>query len=113
LADIEHNNSRKAIKKVAFVLVCFATCLLVIAIIDVKWVFSKNETGLLDRMPCLVRQLILLSYPACLLASYVLFAWAIKTKTRLDTVTNILFLVNGLIVITLLIVYLIELTRRL
>ena len=113
MTEINVETSRKTIKRVSFLLVCIATLLLILNIIDIKMVFGRTEIGLWDKMPGFVRLTMLLGYPICLLTSYVLFVWTVKTKTRVDFIANILFLLNGLAIILLLVIYLTKLTLNL
>ncbi len=94
-------------------LAILATLLLTLNIIDIKMVFGKRETGLWDTMPVFIRQTMFLAYPISLLTSYILFIYARKVKTRFDSISTILFLLNGLAIILLIVIYLTELTKNL
>jgi hypothetical protein len=109
----QQGSSRGTFKKVSFALVCLATLLLVLDIIDIKMAFGRNEVGLWDNMPSFAIKCMFLAYPILLLASYILFVWTRKFKTRFDTIGNILFLLNGLTVVLLFVIYLIELAKNL
>lgn len=101
------------LKKLSLVLVILATTLLTINIIDIKMVFGKRETGLWDTMPVFVRQIMFLAYPISLLTSFILYIYARKMKTKFDSIATILFLLNGLVIILLLVIYFTELTKNL
>lgn len=103
----------RQIKLTSIVLVVFATILLMLNIIDIKMVFGRQEVGLWDNMPSFIRQTMFLAYPTSLLTSYLMFIWTRKAKTKFDGVGNILFLINGLTVVLLLVIYLTELTKHL
>jgi len=103
----------KPVKQVSFVLVCIATLLLTLDIIDIQLVFGKTETGLWDTAPTFVRQAMFLGYPICLLTSYVMFVWTRKAKSQFDTIANILFLLNLLAIVMLAMIYLTKLTQNL
>jgi hypothetical protein len=111
--DINIDTSNRPVKKISFVLVCVATLLLILDIIDIKMVFGRTEVGLWDNMPSFVRQTMLLGYPICILTSYILSIWTRKLKTRFDPIANILFLLNGLIIILLVVVYFTKLVKNL
>lgn len=76
-------------------------------------VFNKSEIGLLDNMPGFVRQTMFLSYPILFLTSYVLFIVTRKIKSKLDFIPNVLFLLNGLLIVLLFVIYVIEIVRHL
>ena len=103
----------KKIKNFSLVLVILASILLTLNIIDIKMVFGKSETGLWDKLPAFVRQSMFLAYPISLLASYILFIWTRKVKAKFDNIATILFLLNGLVIILLLVIYLTELAKNL
>ena len=105
-------NLRK-LKSLSFVLVILATIFLIVNAIDIKMVFSKREIGLWDTMPRLIRQTMFLAYPVSLLTSCILHFWTRKVKTKFDNISTILFLVNGLAIIFLIVIYLNELTKNL
>jgi hypothetical protein len=111
--DINIETSHKTVKKVSFLLVCIATLLVILDVIDIKMVFGRTEVGLWDNMPSFVRQVMFLGYPICILTSYILFIWTRKLKTRFDTIANILFLLNVLIIIFFVVVYFTKLIKNL
>ena|SRR5437868_11401670 len=103
---VEKRDTRRLIKKISIVLIFIATLLLILNIVDMKLVFGKKETGLWDNMPGFVREALFLAYPICLLVSFILFIWTLKVKTRFNAIATILFLINGLSLIILLVIYL-------
>lgn len=113
MTNITTDTSHKTVKQVSFALVCIATLLLTLDIIDIKLVFGKAETGLWDRMPSFVRQAMFLGYPICLLTSYFMFVWTRKTKAKFDPIANILFLLNLLAIVMIVVIYLTKLTQNL
>ena len=104
---------RKTLKKVSYVLICLATLLLILDVIDIKMVFGKTEVGLWDFMPSFLRQTMFLAYPILLVTSYVMFIITTKAKSKLDFIPNILFLLNGLMILLLSVIYVIELVKHL
>jgi hypothetical protein len=102
MTKLKINNLYKLVNQVSFGLVIIGTFLLIFDIIDIVLVFGKTETGLWDSAPNFVRQLMFYGYPICLLTSFILFFWTRKAKAKFDTLTKILFLLNGLIVILIL-----------
>jgi cytochrome bd-type quinol oxidase subunit 2 len=94
MTNITSNTSHKTGKQVSIALVCIATLLLTLNIIDIQLVFGKTETGLWDTAPSFVRQAMLLGYPICILTSYATFVWTRKVKSQFDTIATILFLLN-------------------
>jgi hypothetical protein len=90
-----------------------ATILLALAIIDLAMVFGKKEMGLWDNMPNGFRQTLLFAYVVLLVSSYVLFILTVKIKSKLDFIPNRLFLINGLVIMLLLVLYAIELLKHL
>jgi hypothetical protein len=109
----QKNITLNRFKKISFVLICLATLLLILDIIDIKMVFGKREVGLWDHMPSLFRQTMFLAYPILLATSYALFIVTIKIKSKLDFVPNILFLLNVLVIVLLLVIYVTELVKHL
>jgi hypothetical protein len=103
---IGKRDTKRLIKNISIVLVFIATLLLIVDIVDIKLVFGKRETGLWDNMQGFVRQVLFVGYPICLLASFILFIWTLKVRTQFDTIAIILFLLNGISLIVLLIIYL-------
>ena len=99
-------DTKRLIKNISIALIFIATLLLILLIIDLKLIFGKTETGLWDNMPGFVRQALFLGYLICLLASFFLFIWTLKVKTRFNTIATILFLMNGISLIVLLVIYL-------
>jgi hypothetical protein len=99
-------DTRILIKNISIVLIFIATLLLSLDIVDMKMVFGKRETGLWDNMPLFVREALFLGYPICLLTSFLLFIWTLKVKTRFNAIATVLFLINGLSLIILLVIYL-------
>jgi hypothetical protein len=99
-------DTRILIKNISIVLIFIATLLLSLDIVDMKLVFGKRETGLWDNMPLFVREALFLGYPICLLTSFLLFIWTLKVKTRFNAIATVLFLINGLSLIILLVIYL-------
>ena len=100
-------------KKLSFVLVILATILLIINIIDIKMIFGKREIGLWDTRSVFVRQTMLLAYPISLLTSFILSIYSRKVKTKFDSIATILFVLNGLAIIMLLVIYFIDLPKNL
>ena len=100
-------------KKLSFVLVILATILLTINIIDIKMIFGKREIGLWDTRSVFVRQTMLLAYPISLLTSFILSIYSRKVKTKFDSIATILFVLNGLAIIMLLVIYFIDLPKNL
>ena len=90
----------------------FSTILLVLNIIDKKMVSEGQETGLWGNRSIILRPTMILGYFITLLMSYIIFIWTRKAKTRFDVLSNILFLMNGLAVVLLLVVFLTELTKH-
>jgi len=101
------------LKNFAFALICLATLLLILDIIDIKMAFGKYEVGLWDNMPSFFIKAMFLAYPILLVTSCVLFIVTKKIKSKLDFVPKILFLVNGLVVVVLLVIYVAELVKNL
>ena len=101
------------LKKLSFVLVILATMLLTINIIDIKMIFGKREIGLWDTRSVFVRQTMLLAYPISLLTSFILSIYSRKVKTKFDSIATILFVLNGLAIIMLLVIYFIDLPKNL
>ena len=104
--------TRKTIKHISVVLVILATILLILDIIHVKMVFAA-EKGLWDFMPQILENAILIAYPVLLVASYALFLFSRKEKTKIEFIPNVLFLLNGLTLVVLLVIYAINLLRNL
>ena len=92
----------RRLKKISFALICLATILLVLYIIDIKQVFGKNEVGLWDNMPNFFRPAIVWTYLILFVTSYVLFIVTKKIQSRFDFIPTILFLLNGLVILLLL-----------
>jgi hypothetical protein len=103
---VEKRDTRGLIKKISIVLIFIATLLLILGIVDMKLVFGKRETGLWDNIPLFVREALFLGYPICLLVSFILFIGTLKVKTRFNAIATILFLMNGIRLIVLLVIYL-------
>lgn len=101
------------LKKVSFLLLCIATLLLILDIVDIKMVFGRNETGLLDNLPGFVRQTLFIGYPVCLVVAYILSIRTKKLRTRIDPFAKILFLLHGLAILTLFVIFLKELAKNL
>ena len=101
------------LKRISLTLICLATLILIVVIIDVQMVFGKFETGLLDGQPMFIRKVLFAVYPVLLLLSYILSLRAGKCKTPAVTIANILFLVNGVAVVIFFIIFLIELAKHL
>ena len=101
------------IKNLAFIFICLATPLLILDIIDIKMAFGKYEVGLWDNMPSFFITAMFLAYPILLLTSFLLFILTRKIKSKLGFVTKILFLVNGLVIVALLVIYLTNLVKNL
>ena len=102
----------KKLKTTSNVLVCLATLLLILDIIHFKMV-DKTEKGLWDFLPSSLRQSVFLFYPIILLTSYILFIVSRKSKTKIDFIPNILFLLNGLAIIILLVIWVTVLLKHL
>jgi p-aminobenzoyl-glutamate transporter AbgT len=103
----------ETLKRASYALVCLATLVLILDIINIKMVFGKGEVGLWDSLPGFVREIVLLVYPIFLVTSYVLFIVTKTVKFKLDFIPNILFLLNGLAIVLLLIIYFTELFKHL
>jgi hypothetical protein len=104
----------KVIKNTSFVLVALATLLIVLRIINFKKIaVAAAEAGLWDILPQHLRKALFLAYPVLLLSSFVLFMVSKKEKTRVDFMIPVLFLLNGLVLLFLLVVYLTVLIRNL
>jgi len=104
--------TQKTIKHISIALVVLATILLLLDIIHVKMVFA-TEKGLWDFMPQFFKNAVIIAYPVLLLASYTLFLFSRKEKTKIEFIPNVLFLLNGLILIVLLVIYAINLLQNL
>jgi hypothetical protein len=104
--------TRKTIKNISIVLVVLATILLVPDIIHVKMV-SAAEKGLWDFLPPYLINTVFIAYPVLLVVSYGLFTFSRKEKTRIEFIPNSLFLLNGLTLVVLLVIYAINLLRNL
>ena len=104
--------ARKGIKRISILLVAFATLVLILEVIHIKMV-AATEKGLWDPLPGIFRRAILVTYPVALITSYLLFIFNIKVKTKFDAAANVLFLLNGLILIILLAIFLMELLKNL
>ncbi len=102
----------KKLKNTSIVLACVATILLFLDIIHFIMV-DKTEKGLWDFLPSSLRQSVFIFYPILLLISYVLFIVSRKSKTKIDFLPNILFLLNGLVILILLIIWVTELLKHL
>ena len=109
----QENITHKRLKIFSFVLVYLATVLLILDIIDIKMIFGKTEVGLWDNFPNVFRQAMFVAYPILLVISYVLFIVTKKIKSKFDFVPNILFLLNGLSILLLLVIYVTELVKHL
>lgn len=109
----QNDIARKRLKTFSFILVFLATLLLILDIRDLQLVFGKSEVGLWDNFPSALRKTMFLAYPILLLSSYVLFIVSRKKKSNFDFIPNILFLLNGLAVVLLLFIYVIELLKHL
>lgn len=101
------------LKRFSIILICLATVLLILNIIDIKMVFGKTESGIWDNMSSFFRQGLFWAYPILLITSYVLFILTIKIKSKLDFVLNILILLNGLAIVLMLAIYVTELVKHL
>jgi hypothetical protein len=95
----------KAIKSTSLALVAFATLLIVLRTINFKTA-AAAEAGLWDPLPPMLRKALFLSYPVCMLLSLILFRISRKEKTRFDAIIPALYLLNGLLLLFLLVVYL-------
>ena len=109
----QENITRKRLKIFSLILLFLATLVLILDIIDMKMVFGKTEVGLWDNFPSAFRQTMFLVYPILLVTSYVLFIVTRKIKSKFDFVSNILFLLNGLSIVLLLVIYVTELVKHL
>ena len=104
--------TQKTIKHISIALAVLATILLILDIIHIKMV-SATEKGLWDFMPEFLKNAIFIAYPVLLLASYILFLFSRNEKTKIDFIPNVLFLLNGLILVVLLVIYAINLLQNL
>jgi hypothetical protein len=73
-----------------------ATILATLIIIDTIQVFGRTERGLLDPIPDIIRQILIILYPLLVLASLAIAILTRKTKTKFDIFVNALLFVNGL-----------------
>ena len=64
-------------------------------------------------MPGFLKEGMFIAYPILLLTSYVLFIVTRKVKMKFDFIPNILFFLNGLFIVVLLAIYMIELVKNL
>jgi hypothetical protein len=104
--------TRKTIKNISIALVVLASVLLILEIIHVKMV-SATEKGLWDFMPPFLIHAVFIAYPVLLLTSYLLFLFSKKEKTKIEFIPNVLFLLNGITLVVLLVIYAFTLLRNL
>ena len=104
--------TRKTIKNISIALVVLASILLILDIIHVKMVFA-TEKGLWDFMPQFLTHAAFIAYPILLLTSYLLFLYSKKEKTKIEFIPNVLFLLNGITLVVLLVIYAFGLLRNL
>lgn len=93
-------------------MIVLTTLLLVLDIIHIKMV-DATEKGLWDFLPGFLIAGVFIAYPVLLVASYILFLFGRRVKTKYDLIPNILFPLNGLIVAILLVIYLGEEVKNL
>lgn len=98
--------SPKATKNTSLVLVAIATLLIILRTLNLKAVGS-TEAGLWYPAPILLRKVMLVIYPVLLLLSFILFRISKKEKTRFDFMIPALFLLNGMLLLFVLVVFLI------
>jgi hypothetical protein len=107
----ERMESKKA-KSIAILLICLATMVLIFLIVDIGMV-RQAETGLSDALPGGLSEGMLYAYLLLLLASLVLFTLTRSVKNRYNTLANLLFLVNGFVVLVMIGLYLSDLLKNL
>jgi protein-S-isoprenylcysteine O-methyltransferase Ste14 len=94
----------KALKNTSFALVALATLLIVLRIMNFKTP-GVSEDGLWFPAPTLIRRILFISYFLLLLLSYLCFRSSGKVNTRFDLTIPVLFLLNGLLLLFLLVVF--------
>lgn len=90
------------LKRVSYILLCLATFLLIIDVVDICMVFGRKETGLFDFMPNSFREGMFIAYPVSLLLPFILFVFTRKVALKFDLIAKILFLLHGLAIVLLL-----------
>jgi hypothetical protein len=102
--------SKKA-KSIAILLICLATLVLILFVVDV-WMARQAETGLPDALPGGLREGLLFAYLLLLLTALVLFTLTRSVKNKYNTLANLLFLVNGCVVLVMVALYLSDLFKN-
>ena len=102
--------SKKA-KSIAILLLCLATLVLILLLMHIGMV-RQAGTGLLEAVPGGLREAMLVVYLLLLLVSLVLFTLTRSVKNRYNTLANLLFLVNGFVILVMVGLYLSDLLKN-
>ena len=89
-------------KTTSIIALYIATVILLFTIGQIYSVY-KTEIGIVDNLPDMLKQVLLISYPFLLLLSFVFFLITKKLKWRTDFSMKILFVFNGVALIILII----------
>jgi hypothetical protein len=106
----ERMESKKA-KSIAILLICLATLVLVLLVLHIGMV-RQGETGLFEAVPGGLREGLLFAYLLLLLTSLVLFTLTRTVRNRYNTLANLLFLLNGFVVLVMVGLYLGDLFKN-
>jgi hypothetical protein len=101
----------KKAKSIAILLICLATLVLILLVVDIGMV-RQAETGLSDALPGGLREGMLYTYLLLFLTSLVLFTLTRSVKNRYNTLANLLFLVNGFVILVMVGLYLSDLLKN-
>ena len=101
----------KKAKSIAILLICLATLVLILLVVDIGMV-RQAETGLSDALPGGLREGMLYAYLLLLLTSLILFTLTRSVKNRYNTLANLLFLVNGFVILVMVGLYLSDLLKN-
>jgi hypothetical protein len=102
--------SKKA-KSIAILLLCLATLVLILLLMHIGMV-RQTGTGLFEAVPGGLREGMLVVYLLLLLVSLVLFTFTRSVKNRYNTLANLLFLLNGCVVLVIVGLYLGDLFKN-
>jgi len=99
-------------KSISILLICLGTILMVLDIIHIEMV-RRTEMGMLDFLPSELIKVMFFAYPILFLTSYLLFILTKDVKNKFDSLANVLFLMNGLVVLIMLGTYINGLLKQL
>jgi hypothetical protein len=106
----ERMESKKA-KSIAILLLCLTTLVLILLLMHIGMV-RQAGTGLFEAVPGGLREAMLVVYLFLLLVSLVLFTLTRSVKNRYNTLANLLFLLNGCVVLVIVGLYLGDLFKN-